>query len=74
MSFMANLWLVGYSVAFVVYGGALAREVSGARSSSRRTLKGGTEGMNAGTRVVLQADNRVIMTVLNLVSGVNPIL
>lgn len=27
MPFMAELWLVGYSIAFVVYGGALAREV-----------------------------------------------
>lgn len=27
MASMANLWLMGYSIAFVVYGGALAREV-----------------------------------------------
>lgn len=28
MAFMADLWLVGYSLAFVVYGGALVSEVS----------------------------------------------
>ncbi|CAN0112634.1 unnamed protein product, partial [Laminaria digitata] len=27
IAFMANLWMVGYSIAFVVYGGALVREV-----------------------------------------------
>lgn len=27
MAFMAELWLVGYSIAFVFYGGALIREV-----------------------------------------------
>lgn len=28
IAFMADLWIVGYSIAFVVYGGALAREAS----------------------------------------------
>lgn len=27
IAFMADLWIVGYSIAFVVYGGALVREV-----------------------------------------------
>lgn len=28
IAFMADLWIVGYSIAFVVYGGALVREAS----------------------------------------------
>lgn len=27
MVFMSDMWLLGYSIAFVVYGGALVREV-----------------------------------------------
>lgn len=30
IAFMADLWIVGYSIAFVVYGGALVREASSA--------------------------------------------
>lgn len=32
IAFMADLWIVGYSIAFVVYGGALVREASSNRS------------------------------------------
>lgn len=28
IAFMSNLWIVGYSIAFVIYGGALIRAVS----------------------------------------------
>lgn len=48
ISFMAELWLVGYSIAFVVYGGALAREVKGTRWASGGTPTGGRGGHARG--------------------------
>lgn len=38
MSFMAELWIVGYSIALVVYGGALVREVSTSDSWIQRVV------------------------------------